>query len=50
MSVLVVLVMLLFRLEGVLFKLSAVVPALPVPPTLFALAELPLRPLTLYLP
>lgn len=49
-SPLVVLVMLLFRLEGVWFKLSVVVPALADRPMLFALTELPLRPLSAYLP
>lgn len=50
MSVLVVLVMLLLRVEGVRSRLSVVVPALADRPMLLALMELPLRPLTEYLP
>lgn len=49
-SVLVVLVMLLLRLDGVHSKLSVVVPALADRPMLVPLAELPLRPLSAYLP
>ena len=49
-SVLDVLVMLLFRLEGVRFKLSVVVPALGDRPILPPLIVLPLRPRTAYLP
>jgi hypothetical protein len=49
-SVLVVLVMLLFLLDGVRFKLSVVVPALADLPMLPPLAVLPLRPRTAYLP
>jgi hypothetical protein len=49
-SPLVVLVMLLLRVEGVLSKLSEVVPALADRPILLVLTELPLRPLTAYLP
>jgi hypothetical protein len=50
MSVLVVLVMLLLRVEGVRSRLSEVVPALADRPMLLALMELPLRPLTEYFP
>ena len=49
-SPLVVLVILLLRVEGVLSKLSEVVPALADRPMLLVLTELPLRPLTAYLP
>lgn len=50
MSPLVVLVMLLLRVEGVLSKLSLVVPALAERPILLVLIELPLRPLPAYRP
>jgi hypothetical protein len=50
MSVLVVLVMLLLRVEGVWSRLSDVVPALADRPMLAALTELPLRPLAEYFP
>ena len=49
-SPLVVLVILLLRVDGVLSKLSEVVPALADRPMLLVLTELPLRPLTAYLP
>jgi hypothetical protein len=49
-SVLAVLVMLLLRVDGVRSRLSDVVPALADRPILAALTELPLRPLTAYLP
>lgn len=50
MSVLLVLVMLLLRVDGVRSKLSDVVPALADRPMLAALIELPLRPRAEYLP
>lgn len=49
-SVLVVLVTLLLRLDGVRSKLSVVVPALADRPMLVVLTVLPLRPRTAYLP
>jgi hypothetical protein len=48
--VLLVLVMLLLRVDGVRSKLSDVVPALADRPMLAALIELPLLPLAEYLP
>jgi hypothetical protein len=50
MSVLVVLVILLLRVDGVLSRLSDVVPALADRPMLPALTELPLLPLVEYFP